>query len=83
MVPAFVPLTFHWYTGVEPPFTGVAVKVTADPGQNGLADAEIVIPAGRLAFTTMVTGFDCAGFPEVQVSEDNNEQVTTSPLAGE
>ena len=63
--------------------TGVAVKVTADPGQNGFVEAEMVIPAGRLAFTTMVTGFDWAGFPELHVSEDNIEQVITSPLAGE
>ena len=63
--------------------TGVAVKVTADPGQNGLADAAMVIPAGRLAFTTIVIEFDWAGFPEMQVSDDNKEQVITSLLAGE
>ena len=30
-VPAFVPLTFHWYEGVVPPLVGVAVKVTDVP----------------------------------------------------
>ena len=76
-------MTFHWYIGIAPPFMAVDEKVTADPGQKGLADAEMVIPAGRFAFTTIVIGFDCAGFPEVQVSEDNSEQVTTSPFTGE
>ena len=59
------------------------MKFTADPGQNGFEDATIVIPAGRFAFTTMLTGFDKAGFPEMQVSDDNSEQVITSLLAGE
>ena len=59
------------------------MNVTAEPGQNGLADGAMVIPAGRLAFTTIVIEFDNAGFPEVHVSEDNNEQVTTSLLEGE
>ena len=59
------------------------MKVTADPGQKGFEDATIVIPAGRLAFTTMVTGFNKAGFPEVHVSEDNRVQVIKSLLAGE
>ena len=81
-VPTLIPFTFHWYAGKGPPLLGVAVMVTDDPGQKGLADAAMVIPAGRLAFTAMVTGFDCAGFPEVQVSDDNSEQVTTSPFNG-
>ena len=66
-----------------PPFDGVAVKVTADPGQKGLADAAMVIPAGKFAFTNMVIGFDGAGFPDAHVSEDDSEQVTTSPFTGE
>ena len=60
----------------------MAIKVPADPGQNGFEEVEIVIPAGRLAFTTIVTGFDKAGFPEVHVSDDKSEHVTTSPFTG-
>ena len=60
----------------------VAIKFTADPGQNGFEDTAIVIPAGRFAVTTMVMGFDNAGFPDVHASEDNSEQVTTSQLDG-
>ena len=59
------------------------MKVTADPGQNGFEDAEMLIPAGRLVFTTIVIEFDWAGFPEMHVSDDNREQVITSLLAGE
>ena len=77
-----IELTFHWYMGIVPPFDGVAVKVTDAPGQKGLADVVMVIPAGRLVFTTMETVSDRAGFPEVQVSEEESEQETRSPLAG-
>ena len=32
-VPTAVVPTYHWYTGLEPPFAGVAVKVTSVPAQ--------------------------------------------------
>ena len=32
-VPVFEPFTLHWYDGVVPPFTGVAVNVTLAPKQ--------------------------------------------------
>ena len=44
-MPALTPSTFHWYEGLAPPFTGVAVKVTDDPGQNGFEDAVIETPS--------------------------------------
>ena len=31
LVPAFVPLTFHWYEGLVPPFVITDVNVSADP----------------------------------------------------
>jgi hypothetical protein len=31
-----VPFLLHWYTGEVPPFTGVAVKATVLPEQDGL-----------------------------------------------
>ena len=46
-VPAFVLFTFHWYDGVVPPFVGVAVKVTDEPGQKGLDAAAIVTLAAK------------------------------------
>ena len=33
LVPAFTPLTCHWYVGVAPPLVGAAVKVMAFPEQ--------------------------------------------------
>ena len=33
LLPAFTPLTSHWYDGFAPPSIGVAVKVTGVPGQ--------------------------------------------------
>ena len=42
-----VPLTFHWYEGVVPPFVGVAVKVTDVPEQTGFAEGEIEMFTGR------------------------------------
>ena len=44
-VPALIPLTFHWNAGFVPPFTGVALKVTAVPEQTGFEDAEMDTPA--------------------------------------
>ena len=43
-----VPLTFHWYEGVAPPFVGVAVKVTVVPEQTGFAEGAIAMLTGRL-----------------------------------
>ena len=63
--------------------TGVAVNVTELPGQNGFVEAEMLIPAGRLAFTTIVIEFDVAGFPTGQAIFDVITQETTSPLFGE
>ena len=45
---------FHWYTGVEPPLTGVAVKVTLAPEHEGFADAAIETVDGTIELT--VTG---------------------------
>ena len=57
LVPTFTPFTCHWYEGVAPPFTGVAVNVTGVPAQilfPGLA--AIFTEATGLGFTVTVTG---------------------------
>ena len=77
------PFTFHWYAGLLPPLTGIAVKVTELPGQNGFVEAEMDIPAGRFAFTTIVIEFDVAGLPTGQAIFDVITQEITSPLFGE
>ena len=61
---------------------GVALNVTDAPGQKGLDDAAILIPAGNPVLTTIVMELDVAGFPETQVREELSEQLTTSPPAG-
>jgi len=54
-LPIPVPLTFHWYVGEMPPFTGVAVNITELPAQNGFAEAVMETPAGNTGFTVIVT----------------------------
>ncbi len=75
-------LTLQSYPGVDPAFTGVAVKITDPPEQTGLALAAIETLTGRTGFTVMVTVFDMAGLPVTQVSEEVISQVTASPLTG-
>ena len=66
-----------------PPLTGVAVNVTELPGQNGFVEGEMLMPAGRFAFTSIVIEFDVAGFPTGQAMFDVITQKTISPLFGE
>ena len=50
-VPAFTPLTLHWYDGAAPPLVGVAVNVTHEP--------EHIVEPG---FTAMLTLAGTIGF---------------------
>ena len=61
---------------------GVAVKVTDAPEQTGLADAAMVTPTVNIGFTVMVTVFDVAGFPVVQVALEVITQVIALPFIG-
>ncbi len=38
LVPTFVPFSFHWYVGDEPPLVATAVKITFVPAQMVVAD---------------------------------------------
>ena len=53
---------------------GVAVNVTDAPGQKGLDDAAMVIPAGDPVLTTIVMELDVAGLPETQINEELSVQ---------
>ena len=77
-----VPLTFHWNPGVVPPLTGEAVYVIEVPEQTGLADAAIEMLTGSNGLTDMLTAFDIAGFPVIQVAFEVKIQVTISLFAG-
>lgn len=81
-MPALTPSTFHWYEGLAPPFTGVAVKVTDDPGQNGFEDAVIETPAGKPLFTTILIWLLVAGLPVEQPILEVRTQVTASLFRG-
>jgi hypothetical protein len=79
-VPTFAPFTFHWKTGRDPPFIGVAVKVTLIPWQTGFWDATIDKLTGRFGFTVIVIVFDMAGFPVTQLELEVNVQVIVFPF---
>ncbi len=64
-----------------PGFVGVAVNVTLVPEQIVVADAEILMLAGRIGFTVMVTPLDVAGLPVAQVALEVSIQITISVLA--
>jgi hypothetical protein len=82
LVPAFVPFTFHWYIGVVPPLTGIALKVTDVPAQIAPAgDAAILTLACRSGLTTMIIPVEVAGDPlRHGVAFDVITTVTTSLL---
>ena len=61
---------------------GVAVNVTGLPEQNGLVDAMIETPIGKMGLTDIVTVLDIAGFPDGHKIFEVNVQVITSPLTG-
>jgi hypothetical protein len=66
---------------MEPPWRGVAVKVTFVPGQiavPGLAVMETL--TGKLGSIRMGIAFEAAGFPVAQRALEVISQVTTSPL---
>jgi RNase P/RNase MRP subunit p29 len=81
-IPALAPFTFHWYVGVVPPFIGVAVNVTNDPGQKGFDDATMVTPAGKLLLTVINSVLLVIGLFIGQEIDDVNVQLTRSPFRG-
>ena len=55
-VPTFVAPIFHWYTGVVPPFIGVAVKVADAPEHSGFEPAVNAIETEGTMEEETVTG---------------------------
>ena len=82
LVPTLLPFTFHWYDGVVPPLTGVAVKVAEEPAQIGFVPAvcAIVTDGVDTLLTVMVIAFEVAGLPVTPAWLEVMTQVTTSPL---
>jgi hypothetical protein len=67
---------------VDPPLTGVAVKVTELPAQMGFEEGTTETLTSINAFTVIVTVDEVAGFPEGQVALEVRTQVTASPFTG-
>ena len=62
-----IPLTFHWYDGNDPPFTGVAVNVTKVLGGTGFDEAAMVTLTGCTGLTDRRT-FPVAVVPRKSVT---------------
>ena len=75
-------MTFHWYTGVVPALTAVAVKVSEVPWHTLSADRVIETLTGVVDVRAMVMELDVAGFPEGQLAFEVIMQETWSPAAG-
>jgi hypothetical protein len=82
LVPAFAPLTFHWYDGVVPPLVGVAENVTEVPAQTGFEEALMAILTAFSGLTVIVIVLEVAGLPEGQPMFEVRIQVTASLLTG-
>ena len=54
LVPTFVPLTFHWYDGLSPPLTGVAVNVTGVVTSHNEVDVAVIDTAGVTGSSSIV-----------------------------
>ena len=55
LIPTGVPPTYHWYTGLEPPFVGVAVNVKLVPAQILFdGDTEIETDGVIVEFTIII-----------------------------
>jgi hypothetical protein len=80
-VPAFTPFTFHWYAGVVPPFTGVAVKVIVFPLQILVEEAAIETDGVTDEFTVMLIVFEDALAGELHNALEVNTHEIASALA--
>src|ERR1035437_5526035 len=81
-VPTAAAPLYHWYDGVKPPLTDVAVKLTVMAAQTGLASANIETLTGRKGLTVIVTGAEVAGLPVGHTALEVRATVITSPLTG-
>ena len=72
------PFKYHWYVGVVPPFTGLAVNVIGDPAQISVPGSAVIVTdaATLLIVETVVVALLVQPFALVIVT------VNTSPFAG-
>ena len=75
--PTDTPFTYHAYTGVVPPFTAVAVKVTGVPSQMVPAgEAAMLMLTGCSGATSITMVFEAAGLLVAQVALEFTTQAT-------
>jgi hypothetical protein len=79
-VPCAMPLMYHSYVGVTPPFVGVAVNVTLVPAQMVVALAAIVKIGVTFGVTVMAMLFEFAVAVVTHVPEEVKIAETTSPV---
>jgi hypothetical protein len=53
-MPTLIPFFFHWYKGVNPPFTGVAKNVISDPEHIEVMGVYTLTEVVALGFTVTV-----------------------------
>jgi hypothetical protein len=82
LVPEFTPFTCHRYVGEDPPFTGVAVKVTLVPWQTVAdGDAETVTLAVDGALEETVILFDVRKHGLFSDAGSDNVQFSSEPVS--
>jgi hypothetical protein len=83
LVPTIVPFSHHSYAGYTPALAGIAVNVTDDPTQTGLAEAAMATVGFTFSENAIVMAFDVAELALVQVNKGSvvTAHVTTSPDA--
>jgi hypothetical protein len=80
LMPTFIPFSFHWYAGLVPPFSTVAVNVTFVPAQTTMADAAMFTEGVTWVVTVTDIELDMAVATVKQVSFEVSSHVTWSPL---
>src|SRR6478672_12663047 len=81
-VPLSTPLTCHWYDGLDPPFVGVAVKVTDVPSQIDVVLALIETSGSTLLELMVISLLSAVGL-DTQARSLVMMTVTTSPSFNE
>ena len=77
-MPTLLPFNFHWYDGVAPAPTALAVNVTGVPEQISVDEAPMVTDGDTWLPTDIVMEFDATVNGFAQPSDDVIANVTTS-----
>ena len=68
--PTLPPFTFHWYAGDDPPFDGIALKITCVFEQDGFVSVVMVTDTAWTGRTVIVIEFEFTGLVTGQGTED-------------